>query len=65
MADPAVSLASSRRGVVLIEHNILEVARICPGIYVRDNGRRLVDGPAGEAMASPERRRACLGGEAA
>ena len=65
MADLIASLTGSRRGVVLIEHNIREVARICPRIYVQDNGRRLIQGPASEVMASPELRRAYLGGEAA
>ena len=65
MADLIASLATDRRGVVLIEHNIREVARICPRIYVQDNGRRLIDGPADRVMASPELRRAYLGGEAA
>ena len=65
MADLIASLADDRRGVVLIEHNIREVARICPRIYVQDNGRRLIDGPAGDVMASPELRRAYLGGQAA
>ena len=65
MADLIASLAGGRRGVVLIEHNIREVARICPRIYVQDNGQRLIDGPAGDVMASPELRRAYLGGEAA
>ena len=65
MADLLASLTTDRRGVVLIEHNIREVARICPRICVQDNGRRLVDGPAGQVMASAELRRAYLGGEAA
>ena len=65
MADLIASLANSRRGVILIEHNIREVARICPRIYVQDNGRRLIDGPVGQVMASPELRRAYLGGEVA
>ena len=65
MADLIASLADTRRGVVLIEHNIREVARICPRIYVQDNGRRLVDGPSEQVMASAELRRAYLGGEAA
>ena len=65
MADLIASLANNRRGVILIEHNIREVARICPRIYVQDNGRRLIDGPAGQVMASPELRRAYPGGEVA
>ena len=51
--------------MVLIEHNIREVARICLCIYVQDNGRRLVDGPSEQVMASAELRRAYLGGEEA
>ena len=65
MADLIASLANSRRGVILIEHNIREVARICPRIYVQDNGRHLMNGAAGEIMASPELRRVYLGGERA
>ena len=41
-----------------------EIARICPRIYVQDNGRRLIDGSAGEVMASIEIRLAYLRGEA-
>ena len=65
MADLIASLVGNRRGVVLIEHNIREVARICPRIYVQDNGRRLIDGPVDQVMASPELRQAYLGAEAA
>ncbi len=67
MADLIASLAGDSRAVLLIEHNIREVARICPEIYVQDQGRPLLRGPAAEVMASPELRRAYLGegGEAA
>jgi len=65
MADLVASLAGDGRSVLLIEHNIREVARICPEIYVQDNGRRLLQGPTAEVMASPELKRAYLGGEAA
>ena len=65
MADLIASLVIDRRGVVLIEHNIREVARLCPRIYVQDNGRYLMDGTAGEVLESPELRRAYLGGEQA
>jgi len=65
MADLIGSLAGKDRSVLLIEHNIREVARICPEIYVQDNGRRLLQGPMAEVMSSPELRRAYLGGEAA
>jgi len=62
MADLVASLAGGGRSVLLIEHNIREVARICPEIYVQDNGRRLLQGPTAEVMASPELKRAYLGG---
>jgi branched-chain amino acid transport system ATP-binding protein len=61
MADLIASLAGNNRSVLLIEHNIREVARICPALYVQDNGRHLLQGPTAEVMASPELRRAYLG----
>ena len=60
-ADLIASLAGDGRSVLLIEHNIREVARICPEVYVQDNGRPLLRGPTAEVMASPELRRAYLG----
>ena len=65
MADLIATLAGKHRGIVLIEHNVREVSRICPRIYVQDNGRGLVDGRADEVLASPELRRAYLGEEPA
>jgi branched-chain amino acid transport system ATP-binding protein len=65
MADLIASLAGNGRSVLLIEHNIREVARICPELYVQDNGRRLLQGPTAEVMASPDLHRAYLGGELA
>jgi len=61
MADLIASLAGNGRSVLLIEHNIREVARICPQIYVQDQGRRLLQGPTAQVMASAELRRAYLG----
>ena len=63
MADLVASLPGGSRSVLFIEHNIREVARICPRIYVQDGGRPLVEGPAAEVMTSPELRRAYLGEE--
>ena len=65
MADLIAALAGDGRSVLLIEHNIREVARICPELYVQDNGRRLLQGPTAAVMASPELHRAYLGGGAA
>ncbi|MGI9501412.1 MAG: ABC transporter ATP-binding protein [Geminicoccaceae bacterium] len=61
MADLIADLAGNGRSVLLIEHNIKEVARICPALYVQDNGRHLLQGPTAEVMAAPELRRAYLG----
>jgi branched-chain amino acid transport system ATP-binding protein len=62
MADLIASLAGAGRSVLLTEHNIREVARICPNLYVQDNGCRLLQGPTAQVMASPELHRAYLGG---
>lgn len=64
MADLIAGLVGNGRSVVLIEHNIREVARICPELYVQDNGRRLLQGPTKDVMASRELRHAYLGKEA-
>lgn len=47
--------------ILLIEHNLKEVMRICPHIYVQDNGRSLAFGPAQEVMGRPEVIKAYLG----
>lgn len=47
--------------ILLIEHNLKEVMRICPDIYVQDNGRSLAFGPAQEVMSRPEVIKAYLG----
>jgi branched-chain amino acid transport system ATP-binding protein len=61
MADLIASLAGNGRSVVLIEHNIREVARICPKLYVQDNGQALLHGETEEIMKDPELHRAYLG----
>ena len=61
MADLIASLVGPDRSILLIEHNIREVARICPDIYVQDNGERLLQGPTDKVMANPELHRAYLG----
>jgi branched-chain amino acid transport system ATP-binding protein len=64
MADLIASLAGNGRSVVLIEHNIREVARICPMLYVQDNGHALLYGKTAEVMSDPELQRAYLGSTA-
>ena len=63
MANLIADLVGNGRSVLLIEHNIREVARICPTIYVQENGRKLLHGPAAEVMANRELSRAYLGVE--
>jgi branched-chain amino acid transport system ATP-binding protein len=50
--------------IILIEHNLGEVMRICQRLVVLDNGRKIADGPPKEAMNDPAVRTAYLGGEA-
>jgi branched-chain amino acid transport system ATP-binding protein len=47
--------------ILLIEHNLREVLRVCPILYVQDNGRPLAFGNADEVMSNPDVRRAYLG----
>ena len=61
MADLISSLVSETRSILLIEHNLREVIRICPKLYVQDQGRYLDFGFTSEVMANPTVRAAYLG----
>jgi branched-chain amino acid transport system ATP-binding protein len=50
--------------IILIEHNLGEVMRICQRLVVLDNGRKIADGPPRETMNNSAVRTAYLGGEA-
>ena len=50
--------------IVLIEHNLGEVMRICRRLVVLDNGKKIGDGDPREVMADPAVRAAYLGGDA-
>lgn len=50
--------------IVLIEHNLGEVMRICQRLVVLDNGKKIGDGDPREVMADPVVRAAYLGGDA-
>jgi branched-chain amino acid transport system ATP-binding protein len=50
--------------IVLIEHNLGEVMRICHRLVVLDNGKKIGDGDPREVMADPAVRAAYLGGDA-
>jgi len=64
LADLIRDLNAGGLAIVLIEHNLAEVLRICPRLVVLDNGRPLADGPARAVMADPAVRAAYLGREA-
>lgn len=61
LADLIQTLNRSGQTILLIEHNLREVMRICPLLYVQDNGRPIAYGPAKEVMKIPEVRNAYLG----
>jgi branched-chain amino acid transport system ATP-binding protein len=66
LADTVVEINDSGRTVVMIEHNLGEVLRICSRLVVLDNGRKLGEGDPHEVMADPLVRAAYLGaGDAA
>jgi len=50
--------------IILIEHNLGEVMRICQRLVVLDNGRKIADGAQQATMNDPAVRAAYLGGEA-
>jgi branched-chain amino acid transport system ATP-binding protein len=49
--------------IVLIEHNLGEVMRICQRLVVLDNGKKIGDGDPRTVMADPVVRAAYLGGD--
>ena len=61
LADTVVALNRGGLGIVLIEHNLGEVLRICSRLVVLDNGRNLKTGDPREVMSDPQVRAAYLG----
>ncbi len=63
LADTITALNRDGLTVVLIEHNLGEVMRICSRLVVVDNGRKLAEGPPREVMGEAKVRAAYLGEE--
>ena len=64
MADLISDLPRPGLSVILIEHNLPQVLRVCPKLYVQANGQGLAYGPTEQVMADPKVRKAYLGKEA-
>lgn len=63
LADLIRSLNDDGLTIVLVEHNLREVVRICPRLVVLESGRVLADGPAGETIRDDAVIRAYIGEE--
>jgi len=61
LADLIKSLNEDGLTILLIEHNLREVMRICPQVYVQDFGRPLAFGNTKAVMNRPDVRKAYLG----
>lgn len=61
LADLISELNRDGLSILLIEHNLREVMRICPKIYVQDQGRSLAFGNTKEVMARADVMNAYLG----
>ncbi|MGO1117789.1 ABC transporter ATP-binding protein [Rhodovibrionaceae bacterium A322] len=63
LADTILSLNKGGLSIILIEHNLGEVLRICSRLVVLDNGRNLAEGDPQQVMKDPLVRAAYLGEE--
>jgi len=61
LADTIAEINRQGMTVVLIEHNLSEVLRICTRLVVLDNGRKIGEGEPRTVMADPGVRAAYLG----
>jgi len=65
LADSIAALNQGGMTIVLIEHNLAEVLRICPRLVVLDNGRLIADGASRAVMADARVVAAYLGSQPA
>ena len=63
LADTVKDLNGQGLSIVLIEHNLSEVLRICDRLVVLDNGRKIADGGPQAVIADPGVRAAYIGAE--
>lgn len=63
LADTIAQIRDQGTTVVLIEHNLGEVMRICGRLVVLDNGRKIAEGQPREVMTNPVVRAAYLGSD--
>ncbi|WP_419901373.1 ABC transporter ATP-binding protein [Kiloniella sp.] len=61
LADMIVELNKAGRSIILIEHNLGEVMRICSRLVVQDNGNKIAEGDPENVMSAPVVRAAYLG----
>lgn len=61
LADKIIEINERGVTIVLIEHNLSEVMRICQRLIVLDNGSKIAEGPPSKVMNDPQVRAAYLG----